>query len=519
MLKLNRIKNKILKVIKFKKLIEKHESDKNALKLLNEELVFIVDDLRKEVEENIFFENNEWMYNGNIIEVNSKKSLLKYLTKICHKIYPKTPTYDNELINRNVLSPPINAAKKYLLAKMLEHESLENLGYDDNRNPPDKAIYLSLLRETGLHIKKENINIYSYSAPKKGSVFYELWSTCEDFIKSSTSSRRSINDLYEILQTPPFKLKNGFIDFWIPVFLIIKQEDYAMFYYDETFIPFLTTDTIDLLQRKPEDFLIKNYDVSGLNFNVLESYKELVGIEDEKPTQSTFLSIYSNFLRFIRGLNNYALNTKNVAESTIKFREAIINSKDPETALFETIPTSLGFGNISSEKDIKVLESYTLQVKSAITELRNVYSELLDRVEKNICKTFTSTSVDFLDYKEEIKCMLKSIDSDSLINKQRVFYTRLISSLDDRNSWLKSVADVALGKQIEDIIDEEEKVLATAITELSEALIKASQIQGFNNSSKGGKLYSFKLFKANGEVIEERRLIKNKSKNYNKLYN
>ena len=32
-------------------------------------------------------------------------------------------------------------------------------------------------------------------------------------------------------------------------------------------------------------------------------------------------------------------------------------------------------------------------------------------------------------------------------------------------------------------------------------------------------MYSFKLFKANGEVIEERRLIKNKSKNYNKLYN
>jgi hypothetical protein len=43
--------------------------------------------------------------------------------------------------------------------------------------------------------------------------------------------------------------------------------------------------------------------------------------------------------------------------------------------------------------------------------------------------------------------------------KQRVFYQRLMSELDIRNAWINSICQAVLGKSLEIISDEEEKVL------------------------------------------------------------
>ena len=75
------------------------------------------------------------------------------------------------------------------------------------------------------------------------------------------------------------------------MFLIAKKEDYALFHKDGGFIPFLSEDTIDLIHKKPQDFFIKTYDVSGLKINLLEGYKEIVQIGDSKAgTKTTFLN-------------------------------------------------------------------------------------------------------------------------------------------------------------------------------------------------------------------------------------
>ena len=511
------LKESIIKIIKYKKLIEKHQEDHNALKLLNDELLHLIEKVKAISEFNVYDPANDWFYNGLKIIINSKDELLIFLTRVCHQIYSETPTFDNELINKNVISPPINAAKKYLLSRLLENESKENLGYDLKRFPPDKAIYISLIKNSGLHLKSKDAAHYYFSPPKKDSRFSNLWDICDKFLQSTISSKRSITELYEILQQPPFKLKNGFIDFWIPLYLIIKKEDYALFYTDDKFVPFLSSDTLDLIHRKPGDFFLKSYNVSGLNINILESYKELVGVHSTKSTQSTFLSIYSNFLRFIKGLNSYSTQTKKLTQTTIDFREAILSSKDPESALFDTIPTALGFGKISLSNNIELLKSYSDHVRIAINELRNVYAELLDRIEATIIDSFGCKTSTFQAYQSEIRTLLKSVDKNELINKQKVFYTRLNSSLDDRNSWLKSIADAALEKKIEAIIDEEENVLISRIKDLSEGLIMSSKLQEFNANSNKGKLYLFKFYTPTGEIKEEKRLLKNNGKNYSKI--
>lgn len=315
-----------------------------------------------------------------------------------------------------------------------------------------------------------------------------------------------------MLFNKPFKLKKGFVDFWIPIFLIAKREDFALFHVEGGFIPFIKEDTLDLIHKKPQDFLIKSYDVSGLKLNLLESYKELLQIGDtDKGTKSTFLSIFGNFLRFQRGLNEYSLKTKKLTSPALKLRDAIVKSKDPEDALFNQFPAALGYHSLSIKDDIEVLASFTKQIHGAIREIRSVYDDLLNRVEKVIVESFHCSVVEFPEYKNEINSNLEVLNLALLSQRQNVFYKRLVSNLDDRMSWIKSVADVALGKSIETMLDEEEIVLMENIKDLSLGLLKAAEIQHYNQSSKNGTLYSIRFFGANGDFIDDKLVVNSES--------
>ncbi|WP_282018189.1 hypothetical protein [Salegentibacter mishustinae] len=514
------IKDELFKIKQIDLLIEKHQEDKNALKLLSDERQFHLNNLKEVVIHQIFDKKlNVWIHQGKKQFISNKHKLYTWLDKICYDIYSEAPILKNELINKEYLSAPINGARKNLIRALLNNTSKENLGFEESKFPPEKAIYISLLEQTGIHSKNKEIGIYELSAPGKTSSLNGLWQESEKFLKSSLSNKRNVREFVDRLSNPPFKLKKGLIDFWMPIFLIAKQEDFALFHIDGGYIPFLDEDVLDLLHRKPENFLIKSYDVSGLKVNLLESYKEIVQNDqlDGKGIQTVFLSIFSNFLKFQRGLNNYSLNTNKLSNKAINLRQAIVESKDPEDALFNLFPSALGYHSISIKEDEKVLESYSNQIKEAIRELRNAFDDLLNRIENSIIESFYCESKSFEIYKDEILKKLQHIDSNTLGEKQRIFYKRLISPLDDRVSWIKSVADVALGKSIEDLIDEDEPLLISTIEDLTDGLLKANEIHSFNKSSTQEKLLSFRFYNESGETIEERFIINKKEKDSNLL--
>ena len=473
---------------------------------MDEERAYHIKRLEKLVLDELFENNiNTWIHLNKKLSVQNKHKLYEQLTEICYEVYPETPVFVNELINKEFLSPPINTARKYLFRQLLEKVSVENLGFPENKFPPEKAIYISLLKETGIHKLNNKLGYYELSKPDKKSTLFELWNTSKKFIQSSISNKRNINELYEELSKAPYKLKRGFIEFWIPIFIIATKEEYGLFHINGGFIPFLSEDVIDLIHKNPSNFQIKCYGISGLKINLLESYKELVQIEaDNKGVQSTFLTIFGNFLRFQRGLNNYALKTNKLSAKAINLRNAIKNAKDPEDALFNQFPNALGFHSIAIKDDDEVLQNFTKHIEDAIREIRTAYDDLLNRIEKVIIKSFYCESSDFVTYKEQITNKLEKIDPAILANIQNVFYRRVISPLDDRVSWIKSIADVALGKALEDLIDEEEDLLMNNIQNLSLALIKAAEIQDFNKESKESILYSFRFFNESGEAMDNK---------------
>jgi hypothetical protein len=512
----NEIHNEIFTINKLKFLINKHKEDKNAIKLLNKELEYHKQQLEKFVLNNLFKSNDQniWFYNGEVENIKSKRELNETLSKICNIEFERTPHYKNELVNKEFLSPQITTARKSFVRHLLNNESVENLGFPNDKFPPEKSIYITLVKDTGIHSRSNELNHFVFSPPSD-ETFVPLWEECDTFIRSANSSRRNLGELYDILSKAPFKLKKGFAEFWVPLFLIINKEDFALFHESNGFIPYLTDDVLDLIHKSPTNYSIKSYDVSGLKVNLLESYKELVQVgDDELGTKSTFLSIFGNFLRFYRGLNDYTINTKRLSPKAISLREAIKSAKDPEDALFNQFPNALGFHSITMNDDEELLKSYTYHIQDAIREIRSAYDALLDRIEEKIIHSFYCEKNDFKSYKLEIQSRLNSVNLSLLGTEQSIFYKRLISPLDDRASWLKSVADSALGKSIDRMIDEEEVLLITNLEEYLLGLIKASDLHEFSLETNT-KMVSIQLFGSTGSMINDKIIISNE---YNKEF-
>lgn len=501
------IYSEIFTIGKYKLLVEKFAEDINATSLLKEELQYHINKLERLVLQNLYINSKEnvWYYNGKVEAIESKKNLNSLLSRICDDEFDKAPVLKNELFNRENLSPQINTARKFLFRKVLEFENNPLLGFEESKFPPEKSIYLSLLKNTGIH--RENKDIYEYGAPSSESSFMHLWNECNSFLSSAKSSKRNLGELYDLLKTKPFKLKKGFIEFWIPLFLIIKKEDYALFHEVNGFVPFISDEVLDLIHKSPTNYSIKSYDVSGLNINLLEGYKELVNVNGQtKGAKTTFLTIYGNFLRFYRGLNEYSINTKKLSDKSIKLREAIKNAKEPEDALFNQFPNALGFHGLSIKDDEEVLKSYTIHIQDSIRELRSCYDDLIDRIELTIQESLDCTGLSFTEYKGKIIAKLASINPNLLSSEQTVFFKRVFSPLDDRVSWLKSIADVALNKSIEKMIDEEEILLMNNIKAFISGLIKAADIHEFNKLS-GDKLVSFEFVSESGDLVKEKIVI------------
>ena len=448
------INNTIVSIDKIDYVASQIENDHVALRLLNEEKQYQLSQLDLFVHKALFDKNSRvtWVWDGNKVNVSSRKDLNRLLSDVCSKAFPKTPKYLNEMVNKEFLSPPILTARKALLRQMLEFGDFPNLNFDQNRFPAEKTIYLSLLKNTGIH-RDENGD-YGYHAPTDES-FLPLWEDSSELLQNSSVIKMPIIDFYETFSKGEYKLKRGFLDYWIPLFLLIKKEDYALYDGEGNYIPYMSFEVLDLIYRRPDKFYIKALSTAGVSGQYLNLYKDLVGFNESKVkgTEGTLISVYSNFVKFFSSLPEFSRKTKNISPSAIKFREVIEGAKDPESALFSQIPLALGFQGVPTEKD---LARFIEEIKSTIRIYREAYDLLIERIEAKVTKSLKIKSSDFKEVKAAILEMFSSIDVTTIGDqKVQLLLRRLLSGLDDRHSYWESVCDAVLSKKLNKLSDEE----------------------------------------------------------------
>ena len=136
--------------------------------------------------------------------------------------------------------------------------------------PEEKVLCAGLVERIGLHRFNKDTDTYELGEPTFNvgdshiDSYRTLWDVSMDFLENSKNERKNVKDLVDAIKRPPLKLKQGFIDFWLPIFLIVKKQDFALFN-ESGYIPNITTEVFDVMYKSPQKFWIKAFDISGPN--------------------------------------------------------------------------------------------------------------------------------------------------------------------------------------------------------------------------------------------------------------
>lgn len=421
-----------------------------------------------------------WIYNGEVIKVKSYRELNKTLTKICREVYSSTPIIKNELFNKQKLSSSISLARIKLLDAMIENHDKEDFGFPEDSFPPEKTIYYTLFRKTGIHRINEE-GQYVLDTPI-GEELIDLWNECESFVASTIEKPRKIIELIKILKTQPFKLKQGFLEFWIPVYLFIRQQNFAIYNSNGAFVMSINKEFFELLQKNPGDFSIKAFNVNGIKTEFFKKYQQFLNKNsDTKLSTSSFIATFKPFLVFYKNLNDYAKSTNKFEhKSTVMFRNVLATAKDPEKAFFEDIPQAFGYRDSELNGNNDVLDNYITLIKGAVRELNTCYDMLIDRIERHIIEQ-VSLPETYEEYKPAIEERYAGVKKHLLTTKCRTFLERLLAPSTTKREFIEKISNVVIDKRLVQIKDKEEEYLLDNIVFLFHELDQFVSISALDN--------------------------------------
>lgn len=399
-----------------------------------------------------------WLYKGEPVLVNSWKTLNKLLNRVVREVYSQTPIIRNELFNKQKLSSAISLARVKLLDAMLESSDKEDFGFPKETCPPEKTIYYTLFKSTGIHRQNEKGD-YILGAPQNDRIM-SLWQECEKFIASTIDKPRKLSELIRILKSQPFKLKQGVIDFWIPIFLYVKQEDFAMYNGTGAYVMNITKEVFELIQKHPAEFEIKAFNVSGVKIEFYKTYRRFLNKNTEQELgSSSFIETFKPFLQYYRRLNDYAKNThKFDSPVTANFRDVLAKAKDPEKAFFEDIPAAFGFSGSQLIEDSDFVGVYLSMIRKAIKELNNSYPQLINRIKARITEEL-SIPDDIAEYKLALENRYGHVKKYLLTDKARTFLERILAPAESDREFFEKIGSVIFDKPLTQLRDKEEELL------------------------------------------------------------
>jgi len=367
-------------------------------------------------------------------------SLNAILSIECERIYKKTPILWNELINKRELTSQGSMARKSLMNAMLTNYKEAKLGIVGNG--PEYCIYESLLRNTGIHTKLNGA--WLFDKPKKDENMIEIWKEIENYCLDAVVDSRSITDLYEILDLPPYGIKRGLVPILFLAVYIVNMDKISI-YFENKFIPKFSCENIELLLKKPEKFSIKNTQPNTVQSKVInELYEKLFNAKSDTINTASLLSTAKALVRLINELPDYSKNTRRISKNAIAVRNNITTMTEPDKILFEDLPKSLGYAKFTTKKVTE--EQINLYCQDLITALKNInhaYEDLLMDCRKEIITHFKVQSNDL---RKELVKRSSSIKQKTIEPCLKRFINAIEEKSKNDTQWLEAVIMVIADK-------------------------------------------------------------------------
>jgi len=380
-----------------------------------------------------------WFHHGHPLAICNGRNLLSELSRIFDETYPSAPRIHNEMVNRRSLSSAAAAARMRLIERMFADPSKLFLGMDPDKKPPEMSMYLSVLKQTGLH--RQDGDAWQVGEPHHRADRYKVLPALRmvrETVQKRIDGRVNVAALFEELRKPPYGVRDGLIPLFLTVFTIAHEKDIA-FYKDGTFLPQMTAEAMLVLTKAPERFEIQYCKVTGMRAALFEDLLEVLDLGDSDTAKGDILDLVRPLCVFVAQLPTYALNTKRLSPKALAVRDRILNARDPAKLVFSDLPLACGFEPIPDKKSQRAShQAFVITLKAAVDELRTAYPLLSERMRKRLREAFVLPG-SFQQFRELLSARAEHILLTVTEPKLRAFCLRLLDDKLAESEWLESV--------------------------------------------------------------------------------
>jgi len=410
----------------------------------------------------------QWFYLGKSLTVNNGRELLSILSNICDNVYNKAPKILNELINRRSPSSAAAAARMRLIEKMFVDGTKPFLGLNPEKKPPEMSMYLSVLRNTGIHQEHGNGWRIGEPDPKNDSKCSVLPALhhIREIVQKQPDSRVNVATVFEELRKPPYGVRDGLIPLLLAVFALAHEQDVA-FYKDGTFLREMNAESMLVLTKAPEKFEIQYCRVEGVRAEIFEKLLALLEIKPADSLKIQLLDVVKPLCVFVAQLPAFALNTKKLSPVSMAVRETILYAREPAKLLFIDLPKACGFESFSADAAMgESTQPFVKALKGGLDELRAAYPELQNRLRKDLREAFELPG-DFRQFRIILAERAKKVVLGVTEPKLRAFCVRLMDENLTETDWLESLGSYLALKPPSKWNDPEEDIFRQELAQLA----------------------------------------------------
>ena len=303
------------------------------------------------------------------------------------KVYEKTPVIICDALTKEKAPSTLTRAIRLLAKHLLE-------GCELRKNSTEEFIYRELFD----------------GEASCQSVLLEM----ENYLLEG--GRVFLQDLFEKFMAPPYGLTRSLVSVLLLDILVRNKNIFAIYERHQFQLKF------DVLIFDRMMFCPQNFELQKTEMEEIPVLKEISLLILPEPS-SNILDLTRGLIYFVRSLEKYTLHTERLSKRTRRFRNVILNAKDPVSLFYRDIPRVL-CGKLLKECDSSIVNAFA----DACKELKGCYDNLISEIngfffsafyefERESLKKRFEEAEEFL-YDRELKIMYNNIREDVISNQQ-----------------------------------------------------------------------------------------------------
>lgn len=388
--------------------------------------------------------NATWWHQGEVLDVTDGRALSRHISNLFSSLYAKAPVVRNELINRSTISSAAAAARQRLLERIFTHAEVEDLGIE--MTPPEKAIYLSVLKDSGLHAPQQNG--WGFQPPEKESHWVPAWNSLQALLEEK--GLISVQRVLKHFAAKPFGMRESITLLMVAVFLRVHRS-HLILRERGTYLTQIEESHLARMAKRPDSFELHMINAKSIMPAALEVYRDVLskhlGIA---ALDATVAEVTRHLYQWYISLPEHTINTAKLRQEHRAVLALLGKAGDPVELLTVTLPTALGISDqpnrskMAAKIDLELLRAGLVDLLQAgSSRLDNLRADMLQVVAEEVGVRDPSA------VRPHIVALAEKAQGDLVDYALKSFIQRSCDGGRNTTQWLDSLANLLGSRTIE----------------------------------------------------------------------